>query len=111
MKYLKTHSLAASVLLKLFIVCALMFPVYFPSVGSRYYPEIIVSNILVILSCILISFTLDKAKENRIIILLSFCFLVLYNVFFIYYVTLKGQWAYDNLNVTLAMVSFFLLLA
>ena len=111
MKYLKTHSLAASVLLKLFIVCALMFPVYFTSVDSPYYPEIIVSNILLILSSILIFFTLDKMKENRIFILLSFCFLILYNIFFIYYITLKGQWAYDNFNVTLAMISFFLLLA
>ena len=51
MKYLKTHSLGASVLLKLFILCALIFPVYFSSVGSPYYPEIIVSNILLVLSC------------------------------------------------------------
>ena len=111
MKYLKTHSLAASVLLKLFIVCALMFPVYFTSVDSPYYPEIIVSNILLVLSCILIFFTLDKTKNNRIFILLSGCFLIMYNIFFVYYMTLKGQWAYDNINVTLAMVSFFLLLA
>ena len=111
MKYLKTHSLGASVLLKLFILCALIFPVYFSSVGSPYYPEIIVSNILLVLSCVLIFFTLDKTKNNRILILLSGCFLIMYNIFFVYYMTLKGQWAYDNINVTLAMVSFFLLLA
>lgn len=111
MRYLKTHNTAASVLLKLFILCALMFPVYFSSVGSPYYPELIVSNILLILSCILIFFSLDKKKENRLFLLLSGCFLILYNIFFIYYITLKGQWAYDNINVTLAVISFFLLLA
>lgn len=111
MKYLKNHSLAASVLLKLFIVCALLFPVYFSAVGSPYYPEIIVSNILFILSCILIFFTLDKKKENRSFIILSGCLLLLYNIFFLYYITLKGQWAYDSLNVTIAMIGFFLLLA
>ena len=39
MKYLKTHSLGTFVLLILFVLCALMFPVYFSSVGSPYYPE------------------------------------------------------------------------
>ena len=111
MKSLNKNSKISSVLLKLFIICALIFPAYFSSVSSPYYPEIIVSNILFIICSIFIFFTVNKQKEYRIFIILTGAFLVLYNVFFIYNITLNGQCAYDNINVTLAVLGFILLLA
>lgn len=110
MNYLNKNNRISSVFLKLFIICALLFPVYFSSVSSPYYPEIIISNIFFILCCILIFFTIDKKREYRIFIILTGAFLLLYNVFFIYYITMRDQWAYDNINVTLAIGGFIILL-
>lgn len=110
MSHLNKNSKISSVFLKLFIICSLLFPVYFSSVSSPYYPEIIVSNILFIICCILIFFTVDKQRDYRIFIILTGVFLLLYNVFFIYYITMKGQWAYDNINVTIAVGGFIILL-
>lgn len=110
MSYLNKNSRISSAFLKLFIICALLFPVYFSSVSSPYYPEIIISNILFILCCILIFFTVDKKREYRIFIILTGAFLLLYNVFYIYYITMRDQWAYDNINVTLAIGGFIILL-
>lgn len=111
MSYLNRNSRISSGFLKLFIVCALLFPVYFSSISSPYYPEIIVSNILFILCCTFIFFTVDRQIEYRTFIILTGLFLVLYNAFFIYYITMNGQWAYDNINVTLAVGGFIILLA
>ena len=89
MKYLKEHPRISITTIILFFICALLAPVYFTKVSSPYYPEIILSNILFIVCAIVLFFTTDKKSENKIFIWLIFSFLVLYDLFFIFYITKK----------------------
>lgn len=111
MKYLKEHPRISITTIILFFICALLAPVYFTKVSSPYYSEIILSNILFIVCAIVLFFTTDKKSENKIFIWLIFSFLVLYDLFFIFYITRTGQWSYEALNVTAAFLAFIILLS
>lgn len=108
--YKRCFSFSSVIFFKLFFLCAFLFPVYTSSVMSPYYPEIIPSALLLFLSCALLLFAVPKSGENRIPALMILLFLIGYNSFFLYYMTFRGQWAYENINVTICFLSFLILL-
>lgn len=113
MKYMKKHPQISMTALIVFFICALLTPVYFTKVASPYYPEIILSNIFLIVCALALFFTADKNKKgrNRLFIWLIFSFIVLYDLFFIFYITRTGQWSYEAVNVTISFLAFIILLS